>query len=218
MLVILPCAGFGTRMNLQPNESKELLLDPVNNEPIINWHLEKIKDKEKLVITRKEKQDLIQYLDTAIEIIEPTGEWPSTILQSEKHWKNKNVLILSDTRWSLGQETLPEDVYSQIEKELETNQIVFAIHEVEDIRLWGKVFISPFSGKVLSTQEKPNIEFKLKGMAWGLIGFRKEIGKTLFEAYEERRVLDLSKVKTSVIKLDKFQDITRNGKVEVFNG
>lgn len=220
-LIIIPAAGFGTRMGMKPNQSKELLPDPVNNEPIIEWHLEKLGKRDVHIITRAEKQDLIDYifekgLSTSIQIIEPKGEWASTVLESQKVWNEDNILVLPDTRWTLNEGTLPEDIYPMIEKELETHDLVFAVHKVDDCRLWGKIQLDPFTKKPLATVEKEDIAFKLEGLAWGLIGFKSKVGAELFQAYTEKgkwfRFPKNWKVK--IIELESFKDITRTGKIK----
>ncbi len=208
-LVIIPAAGFGTRMNLQPDQSKEMLPDPGNdNKPLIQWSLDLTKDYSQIVMTRTGKQDLITYLNTAITFVEPGSEWPVTVLESQEHWQDKNLLILPDTRFQ------PTNIIQQMEEQLDTHDLVFACHEVPDVRLWGKVLLDPFSKKPLQTQEKADIEFKLEGLAWGLIGFKKHVGEALFQSYANKKIFNLSKIKTCVINLSNFKDITRTGQIE----
>lgn len=220
-LVIIPCAGYGTRMGMQSNQSKEMLPDPNNNnKPIIDWHLDQesylMGTLENLVIYRKEKQDLIQHLKTAYqnisyqELPDIEGEWPSTVLASKFAWYDKNILVLPDTRYEY-----QDDLLLTIEKELETHDLVFACHKVDDVRNWGKILLDPFTKKPLSTHEKADIKFKLEGLAWGLIGFKKHVGEQLFQAYLNKTSFTFPKNwKVKVVELESFKDITRTGKVE----
>lgn len=215
---IIPCVGTGTRMNMKFDQSKEMLPDPSNdNKPLIRWHLDNLQkfDFPILIITRKEKIDLIEYVKNIknIELIildEITKEWPETILKSKNEWSDINILILPDTRFK------PLDTLDLLIKESIKNSICFCVHKVDDIRNWGKVLLDPFSHKVLNTQEKSDIKFKLDGLAWGLISYEKHLGEALFKAYLDRTIFDLTKIKTSCIILESFKDITRTGKIESY--
>lgn len=212
MLAIIPASGLGTRMNLKPYQAKEMLSDPSNGDkPLIQWSLDLVQNP--LVVSREDKEPLNQYCENnKIELltVKETKEWPDTVLETISFWDDKNVLILPDTRFQ------PTDILEQIEKQLETNDLVFAIHEVDDVRNWGKVLLDPFSKKPIQTQEKAGIEFKLEGNAWGLIGFKKHVGEALFQAYSDRKIFNLTKLKVSVIYLTSFKDICRTGQIEQY--
>ena len=62
--VIIPAAGFGTRVSCAVDESKEMLPDPVNGRPLIAYSLDICFDLgiNPIVITRPEKRDLISYI------------------------------------------------------------------------------------------------------------------------------------------------------------
>ncbi len=199
---IIPCAGFGTRMNMKPNESKEMLLD--DGKPIIKYSLDLCKqyDIEPLIITRPEKQDLIKYVEAlgadSIQI-EPGKEWPDTVLKSAKHWNDKNILILPDTRFH------STDVIWQIQQSLENGfDIAFAVHTVADTSKWGAVTPHTYC-------EKPSS--KKPGLAWGLIGFERYAGNCLFSNMSERGVTQYHNFPTTFVFLESFVDITRGDKV-----
>ncbi len=222
MLIVIPAAGFGTRMNLSPTSSKEMLPDPYNdNKPVIQWILDLVKDYSKIVITREEKEDLIDYLYTDPEddiyvslIPDTTKEVANTILYSKPHWQEKNILLLPDTRFA------PTDIVSKIDEELETHDFVFAVHEVEDIKNWGWVDI--VGNTVMAIQEKPNFYhwktgYNPKKFAWGIIGFRNiDDTEKFFQAYLDRTYFNLTSYKCCVINLTSFKDITRTGKIESY--
>lgn len=222
-LIILPSAGFGTRMGLNSVESKEMLEDPGNDgkHPLIQWSLDLAKEEtNKVVITREEKSNLVDYLADqqvfTLLVSDVTQEWPATVLHSKVSWDESNILVLPDTRWKYDE--TPSCIVWDIQKELEAGaDLVFALHSVPDVRLWGKVLLDPFSQKPLSTQEKPNIQFKLDGLAWGLIGFKKAIGEQLFQAYLDKKVFTFPKNwKVKVLFLESFKDVTRTGIVEAY--
>lgn len=201
---IIPCAGFGKRMNMLPDESKELIINPNNNRPLIDYafSLCNLYDLEPLVITREEKKDLIEYcanLNIETQIIEPVGEWPDTILESMHNWNKDNILILPDTVLS------PVSVIEDIKTGLKLgNNAVIALHDVKDVSKWGSVKDYNIIEKSSNTNE---------GKAWGLIGFKDYYGYELFSAMSTRNK-NFKLDNTGFVYLNEFKDITRTGKIE----
>ena len=199
MKCIIPAAGYGTRMSMKPNQSKEMIKDKdYHNHHMIQWALDlcsllKIKP---LVLTREDKKDLRQYLFNAgIEFIDvkPEGEWYDTVLQSKEHWDEDNLLLLPDTRFHKIQ------VIEDIQRGLELgNNAVFALHEVIDPSKWGIVI-----GYHLL--EKPE-QLSGKQWAWGLIGFKDYYGQKLFSHLKSNLILE----DVGFTYLNKFEDITRS--------
>lgn len=204
MKAIIPCAGFGTRMGMKPNESKEMLPDRDNKgKPLIQWCLDICKafKMEPLIITRKDKKDLRQYLfNKGVEFIDikPEGEWPNTVLHSESHWSNKgNILLLPDTRFD--RLKCIEDIQRGLEL---GNKAVIALHEVNDPSMWGII-------KDYVIYEKPKY-LKGKQWAWGILGFKKFEGKCILTALKEGHCFYLEN--TGFTFLNKFEDLTRGDK------
>lgn len=206
MKYIVPCAGYGTRMNMKPNESKEMLIDPTTGYRLIDTVLRcaKVTGAQVHVITRPEKVDLIEYLSTmenvTIQIIKPEGEWASTVLASREHWDEHNILVLPDTKWDPLLTTL-----EQMETSLKLGcQQVYALHKVRDTSKWGAI-------GYYEVTEKPTIGGE--GYAWGLIGFNNSFDShALFTTMCEKNqpfVLE----NTSFLFLDSFKDLTRTGKL-----
>jgi len=201
-LAILPCAGFGTRMGMKINESKEMLPDSKYGfDHIIDYSLDICRQFHliPLVITREEKTDLIKYLKKKkikYMLVDHKGEWFETVLKSQVYWLENNYLLLPDTRFQLITNML--DLIRGLEM---GNNAVFGVHKVQDPEKWG--IISSYS-----LMEKPKY---LKGpqMAWGIIGFKRYYGVDLF-----------SKMRYSKFKLKNvgfshllgFEDITRGVK------
>lgn len=206
---ILPCAGYGTRMNMQLNKSKELLIDPITNEPIIKWHLDLCKENniKPIIITRKEKTDLIEYTlkNTEAELIvldNISGEWPSTVLKSKGMWGNKNILMLPDTRFNPHTKSLFDSLKN------ENYDLVFAIHRVDNISKWGA--IDPLNNKFC---EKPQEQFA--GYAWGLISFSSEAGEeTIDKMILRNHWWTENYYLVDYIHLNSFIDLTRTGTIE----
>lgn len=198
MRAIIPCAGFGTRMSMAKNKSKEMLPDPQNKRKFIidySLHLCKVFNMEPLVITREDKQDLRQHLyNQQVEFIDitPRGEWYKTVLKSKEYWSEDNILILPDTRFnSIG-------VIDQIQQGLVLgNNAVFAMHKVSDPQNWGII-------KDYRLWEKPI--GLTNEQAWGIIGFKKEYGEELFDNMSGPG-FELNNV--GFVYLKSFKDITR---------
>lgn len=202
---ILPCAGFGLRMGMLPNQSKEMLQDGTGN-PVIQYSLDLCYkyDLEPVIITRKEKTDLLAYCHCRVYpietlIIEPNGEWPNTILASKDLWNENNIMILPDTRFN------PTSVIKDMESSLKLgNRAVIALHEVSDSSKWCIV-------DDYQLIEKPN--WDEKSMAMGLIGFKKDEGELLFSIINKRN-MPYSLMDAGFVYLNDFKDITRGGKIE----
>lgn len=197
-LAIIPCAGFGTRMGMKKHESKEMLPDNIFGfDHIIDYSLMICKrfDLEPLVISRKEKKDLNNYLKKKkikVHLITPQGEWPETVLSSQKFWRDQNILLLPDTRF------YPESCIEDILKGLQIgNNAVFALHKVMDPENWGII-------KDYSIIEKSD---QLIGPenAWGIIGFKSPYGSLLFGLMKYHMPLE----NVGFVYLNSFQDITR---------
>lgn len=185
-LLILPAAGFGTRSGLDfSKELKEL----GQGETLISFHLRQALERKwpVHVITRQEKQDLITYLqkfsdkyhlEIFIQVIEPSREWPDTILQSSPYWRENNILCLPDTIFE------PVTIIDELLKKLnqEAELAVAGFMPSSEISSWGYVSLDR-SGEI-DLCEKPNgLDFKQRNLkAWGLLGFQKNIGQDLFSA------------------------------------
>lgn len=200
---IIPACGFGTRMNMDVNKSKEMESDGYG--PLIRWTLEQcsLNNIEPLVLVRKEKKDLIGYLEqnkVKYIVMRPGKEWAETVYNSREHWSQWNILILPDTRWS------PKTALGDIKNALWFGiDIVFAVHRVEDTSKWGEI-------SWMCYNEKPASNFE--GYAWGLIGFNKNSGKDLFKNMQRKNRNNHHKRLTNFIFLDEFKDLTRTGKIE----
>lgn len=201
---ILPCAGLGSRMNMAPDKSKEMLIDTKINAPIIDWSLDlcTAHNLDPLIITRKEKTDLIEYAATKnIEtlIITPQGEWPTTILQAKHMWHNNNILILPDGRFE------PQSIVADIDTSLQMGSgISLGVHYVQDKTKWCTL-------ENHCLIEKP--QENGAAYAFGVLGWKKE-NEHIFDYLERRAPCRL--VDYNYLFLDYFVDITRNGVVDLY--
>lgn len=201
MRAIIPACGFGTRVGMLPNQSKELLLDS-NDKPLILWHLDNCwrEGIEPVVLIRSEKTDLIRYLnDKEVEVVimPPGKEWAETIYNSKDHWSDLNILLLPDTRFE------PLNSLKQVKESLLFGcETVFAVHKVNDINKWGFIVHDQFC-------EKPNYPDGIGGNAWGIIGFSKAAGKEIFKLMQNKNEFYYHTFDPNFIFLDKFEDLTR---------
>lgn len=213
-LVIIPAAGYGSRVGSP--EAKELLLNDIG-EPLIALALNQARDRQwpVHVITRKEKQSLITYLKTysdlnqreiQIQLIEPSQEWPDTVLQSRDFWRDQNILCLPDTIFK------PLDIWDSLNDSLTRDgDIALAVFEPgPDYAKWGVVrFLNETQIEIC---EKPRAR-KENLKAWGLSAFTCSGGLELLKA-QMKSTFDHNwislKSRAHLIELDDFKDLTRS--------
>lgn len=201
-LAIFPCAGFGTRYSMRKNQSKEMLINRYGERLIeIGLYDAVMAGYDCLVITRKEKTDLISYsLDHGFKvlIVEPGKEWMNTVLLSESLWRENNVLLLPDTTCHFRTAKLV-----QMRQQLELGEpISIGLHgPVKDTEKWcvldGSYLLEKH--RALST---PGPMY-----AFGLIGWKKDYGGNLFSSLSNYSYAPVPR--RSVVKLEGFKDLTR---------
>lgn len=203
---IIPCAGRGSRVG-SPPDGKEMMLDPMTNEPLINYSLKQAKqlNLQPVCIVNYAKTKLIEHIKTnfpeAIMCMHDPQvweEWPHSVLASQVHWHpTTNLLMLPDTRFSF-KET----------PEIHNKYTIFFTHKVKDPSKFGIVIDL---GSAVWTAEKPVEDDKLLN-AWGLIKFT-EIDEYIFHTYcIKGQWTEVPKAKT--VELESYKDITRNGYIE----
>lgn len=201
---IIPCAGFGKRMGMKQNESKELLIDPTTNKPLIDYHLKICRDYRlsPLIVTRAEKTDLLYYCDeNNIDtlVIEPKGEWMNSVLLSKDKWQDTNILLLPDTKFE------PHDIIVDMLTDLQLGaDVSLAMHNITEPNKWCVV-------SKYTMYEKPSWILKPE-FAFGVITFKKYAGELLFSGLENKKYYDLHN--TSFKYLESFSDVTRTRKIE----
>lgn len=197
---IIPCCGYGTRMGMQPNKSKELLPNPTTGEPLIQWHIDLCKkyDIEPLFIIRPEKTDLIEYVkDYECILYSPKEgeEWMWTIYNNREHFGDKNILLLPDTIFA------PEDKIVELKEHLEWLELVCLTHEVEDNTKWGIIDSYHIYEK---TKDVHTVS-----ISWGVIGFDKSVVDIFQQMGSGNKIANISKLVKHNIPLDVFEDLTR---------
>lgn len=210
---IIPAAGYGVRMGMHVNESKEMLQDPNDsNKRIIDYSLDLCYKYgiEPVVISRIEKNDLNSYLNIKgvehIILKKPGKEWAETVLKSSGLWGEKNILILPDTRFD-------EDIIPKLLNDLAWNHnsdVVAAVHEIDpkDSEKWGVIYNNHIYEKC------PNIT--ASNLAWGLLAWNGksaalDIFYELTPGFKYTQWNDIP-----YIKMNKFLDVTRTGKLEKY--
>jgi dTDP-glucose pyrophosphorylase len=198
-LMLIPAAGFGERAG-RPLAKEMLLVDSL---PMIEWCLS-LAEKfsfDPLVVTRKEKTNLLAYLEERkikYFLAGQTPEWQQTVLAAKHLWREKNLLVLPDTRFS------PLQIVKEVVADLsQKTPLVFAVHQVANAGDWGVIDIHSASVRIC---EKPRAQEG--AFAWGLIAFHQEAGEKLFLSLRHNQWLELPyPLKTK--KLDDFFDLTR---------
>ena len=234
--IIIPAAGYGKRMGSvsakellpHPNSGKPFLLEAIQKHQALQapFHIISRKDKIELnefiyslkkgstlhpgSILQQDFSPLSDPIDVPIELqcIEPSKEWPDTILQSKPYWTEWNLLVLPDADYH------PLVTLKQLEEFQKSDaaySVLFFTFNVENSSTWGMVRCATDFFEVV---EKPQSTSNLmaKDKAWGLILFHKNIGEALFSALLESNVDHFWKRiegKAHEISLDDFEDLTR---------
>lgn len=214
--VIIPAAGFGKRVGKKI--SKELLYYQNDRFRLIEWALNLAKSHKfkPFVISRIDKSDLNNYLEEnypeihIMKILE-SEEWTHTMQLSETLWGDKNILILPDTRFE------PENIIDKISLELDRVDICMGSFSIEDVSQWGivqkkeKEYYIAEKPKNILNDNSYNLEEDV--FAWGVLGFRKSVGASLFkilrESSKDHQFKKIPKSKIEIIKLNSFVDIAR---------
>lgn len=210
--VILPAAGFGTRMGSP--ESKEMLFAEDESFPMIQHALDLLAEENCRIVlpTRKEKKSLIDFVTkhsphVIIQIIEKSKEWPDTILQTHPYWLDKNLLILPDTRWS------PENEILKLPSLLDSHHFAFSTFTSSVPETWGVFRDQPWAVCDKPPHSVLN-ENKSNTFCWGHIAFQKELGQPLFsnilKSHHSKSFESLpNSTSAGFIRLDSFCDLTR---------
>lgn len=206
MLAIIPCCGFGTRMNMRPDQSKELLINPTTNKPLIQYWLDICKDNdlEPLLLIRPEKTDLIEFCkqNSLRYVVMPPGkEWADTIYRSHEHWSDKNIVFLPDTNIT------PVEAVGELVTSLKVSPMVMGVFPVDDSTKWCVLSTSRNGDVFLAEKQKVKDSF----VAVGVWAFEKEYGIKMFKDLSDSNYH--FNVKTLTVPLESFVDLTRTGKL-----
>ncbi len=179
-LVIIPAAGFGRRVG-SPN-SKEMLA--FEGRPLIEFVLRQCETRDWpiQVVTRAEKTELLGYLNERqsrnlnIQLVTETREWPETVLRSEPSWQDWNLLLLPDMIFD------PPSVLDQMQKAMLSGsfELVAAGQVVSEPQVWGCLRAQSLGFEI---SEKP--KDCSSAWAWGVLGFRRSLGRPLFQSLLE---------------------------------
>jgi len=230
--VILPAAGYGTRVAADYINGKELMPDPqAIGAPLIRWAIVQsiAAGAIPVVITRETKTGLIEYISShASEVSLLTlpeaqlNEWPTTCALSEPIWAERNVMVLPDTRFSE-----PEANLRALDGLLEFTKYAFGViplgaNEMSKFACLCYAYDAGTNQELVLFAEKPSTLPPLSdgSKIYGiyiicLVGFKREVGEDLFAKLACKGCwwrLQLEDV--SHLTLNWFKDIARNGKVE----
>lgn len=208
-LIIVPAAGFGTRVGSPM--AKEMLVRG-SDKPLIHFVLDLAEAFHwpTHVITRKEKSNLIDYLsafeENKIQLVEPTIEWPATILNAKDYLHEWNFLILPDTQFS------PTTMLKKMWENRNKSLVHYACFSIENYDHWGIVsqkndeyFISE---KCFSNEDPTQFNSFL---AWGFILFHRDafpVFELHLQSTIEKRKMKINYPVTTYL-LDSFVDLGR---------
>ena len=207
--VILPCAGFGTRVGASVSSGKELMIDPNTGKPLIEYALNIAKwlKAPTTIISRQDKEEFNAYvkqehpLTELICIDKVVGEWPETVKRSNASWADLNIMLLPDTRFSY-----PIASVKAVIRQLFERKMAFGTFDIKEEESYKFAVLQ--GNKAC---EKPDIWGSKRAL--GIFGFRKAVGLQLFSGFSSRKWFELD-AEPGIIELEWFKDITRNGKVE----
>lgn len=211
-LAIIPAAGFGTRVGSP--QSKEMLINSQTGSPMINFAIDLALEacSEVLVITRKEKINLINHLQlhypmVKLLFIDPTKEWTHSVYESRRFWNDENIIILPDSSFT------PTSIINSLLCKLSLDSdLSFATFEVDDFKTWGVVACD--SQNQLWIGEKPRSigSTITRFFAWGVVAFKGSVGehfwRSMMQSSETNQLLEIG-LEYSFIPLDSFEDLTR---------
>lgn len=219
---IIPAAGKGTRMG-SPEIGKELLLDPMNGRPLIDFAIIAAQDAgcDKIVVAIEEgtKPLLQSYIketfpEVVVYLSRPAVEWPDTVLQTKDHWDlHNNIMILPDTRYNT------EELKHLVDLHKEDGSISFALlpGRMTEPEKFAIVGLHEFSNNPMFTVEKPPDVGWPHIAAWGILAFTETAGLHLMQTYSDRgSVMSLHGWVINNFYLSWFKDITRQGYIESY--
>jgi len=191
--LILPAAGFARRLG--GPKAKELLLNE-QGEPLINAWLNWAASQNipVHVITRQEKTELIEHLKEwrqkmaaplSVQIIEPTIEWPETLLQSQVYWAQNIIVGLPDS--ILHPLSVLSAALTRLTQEARLELIYGVLENAPDLEKMGGICDSNTKapGTELKIFEKPfgNELEEEKFQAWTFMAFKKDRGEQILQTH-----------------------------------
>lgn len=211
-LLLLPCAGFGRRVGSPL--IKEMLPIGLNSRPLIDFSLNVAIQYQFDVhlITRSEKRTLVEYAKQFLsgssvrftfQDIDPSKEWPDTLLKSVKYWHEENLVVLPDTQWT------PLESVQEVADQLKVVDATYGTFEAADFKTWGFVSAGLSSLKIC---EKPQTPLSSDFKAWGLMAFRGNAGESILRAHLESTItheIQTLPLSSLAINLKSFRDLTR---------
>jgi dTDP-glucose pyrophosphorylase len=197
-LVLIPAAGFGTRVGSPP--AKELLPHPqFPQKTFLDIALERINALNAcpLVISREDKTTLNQNLlcrQISFLKIKSSTDWYDSIYQSRPWWQKKNLLLLPDTVFE------PQNILEKLLSALETHELALSVFRVDDSSLWGGVNLDQ---ALTISEKKPHYPY-----AWGHLAFHEKVGADLFSKLNQKQYFKYEGP-YQALQLHYFKDVTR---------
>lgn len=226
--IIIPAAGYGTRMGGTP--AKELLKHPKSQNNFLQEAMSRHKTLSYQmlpahfhVISRVDKTALNDFVlnlknenmddNLTLQTIAPSKEWPDSVRQSAPYWNEWNLLLLPDADYA-------PLITTPLLKCLMDDQSVdlyFFTFAPENPAEWGVIKCVGGQFFIADKPKETRGPTHQSGQisAWGLILFRKSIGQELFstilESNQDRlwKPLSIPAYKIKCVSIQSFTDLTR---------
>lgn len=198
--IVLPCAGEGTRMNL--NYPKELF-EIFSGKKLIDFSIGHIKyflfrsdiSVKIVVVISKEKEQVFEYVNDRLSeanvipvfFNEEFREWPGSVYSANSHFSEANVVLLPDSFISLSKTDRFSDekgkgIIEKALKILEDRTVVFGVKKCLDPDILKNLgAVSTMEDRIELLIDKPLKNDKRLNGFWGVYGFRKEVSPELYK-------------------------------------
>jgi hypothetical protein len=202
MLIILPCAGHGTRMGMKEHEAKELLPMPhMGGKSFLQHKLDLIKHTFPIdtvhIITRQAKKEFNKKIKQySSNVFEGPGDWQASVLSSKNYWQEKNLLILPDTQFDTR-------YLLQGKQALDYYDVAAGCHFPVDLENWSYFH----SNHILVEKFKPI--HPIKKPAWIYLFFTRDIGEKLFSDLSTHKKYENPTLRAYYSFLSHAEDLTR---------
>jgi len=228
---ILPCAGEGSRLGL---DSPKELYEVREGVKLVDYSLFHIiksfekKNKNELkvsVIIKPGKESVYLYVKEKLKFLNVEKvyfkpdyiEWPGSVYSAESFFSDINIVLLPDTFLSLSKDkfNISEQRFSLLElmvKNLIGYELTFGYirtNNIKKLRNFGAMRVE--DNNVILFKDKPKKNILNYNSFWGCYGFKKHIGKDLYEFLVSSVTDDNAKEKipfeTSCFEIKEFYDL-----------
>jgi len=203
---IIPCTTINSKSDNIKDESNEMVYDSFINGPMIDYSLSLCNkfNLDPIIITHKNKTDLIDYVKDKTEILivdNTVTDYFQSVLLSKGYWYNQNILLLPNIRFE------PENALESLAS-FGSSKVVLGVHTVENSTKYGAIKIKDeevfYANKPLTNETN---------FAWGLISFKYDYGIELFNNMLDKNKWHKFHYETNFVFLNNFLDVNRTNRI-----